>query len=113
MIPSARRSNLVHVAIAAWGETSDPDCEPDAIVTVIRMAQAKLKSWFDAHDSVDQNHASLYDAVDILALVEFALQSEIPPTTRCSISPMLGGMKVAAQILAEVVSSAEEEETQS
>jgi hypothetical protein len=98
LLMSAAR--LLRVSAAAFDEDGEPqDAELDDILEVVRMAKERVEKWLDGIGGDQRNEEHVYDALDVLTLVESTLAAGLNPANGRSICPLRGAMKIAAERL--------------
>lgn len=97
LISAAR---LLRVSAAAFDEDGEPqDAELDDILEVVHIAKERVEKWFSGVGCSQKNEEFVYDALDVLTLVECVLAAGLNPTNGRSICPLRGAMKMAAERL--------------
>lgn len=100
--PLKSAGSLLRYGVAAFGEGPEPEILTSLHVDtlkLVRTARASLSEWLESAVERNGDLSLAYDAEDVLTLVETVLAAGLSPSTDHTISPIRGGMEVAARLL--------------
>jgi hypothetical protein len=94
---------LLRVGVSAYDHDGDilGDAGVDDILEIIQTAKARIDDWLSQIGRDDGTGA--FDALDILTLAQAAIVSGLRLSTKTTISPIRGAMKMAVEALTRAV----------
>jgi len=103
--------SLLKVSVSALGENETPHYGPadlGDVADTITIAVERLKGWL--RECAPDDPTEGFQALDVLALSEAVLGAGLEPSTdSITVSPVRGGMELAAELLERLASSLEAE----
>ncbi len=91
-------AKLLRVSAAAFGEFNEPwgDADFSDVRETVRLAMQQLATWIDGSPDKPED---VFDALDVLTLVQSVLAADLKPQNSQTICPLSGAMRVAVKQL--------------